>query len=207
MSQDRGPAAASLYACADIVGYRRLSARLQAESQDVLARFLDASLAEAGTRPGAVAAQDQGGARLLKFPAQADIGRVLAVMPRSLHDRLRDRNQDLAVQARIRVRLAFAMGVSIQGRPGLVGDAPAAVVRLANAKVFRDAMSAVPQCECGVIMDGFLYGQYVCQDFRPDMSAAEYLQVRVIDLAQGFAADAWLRLPGCPPQALRSKLG
>jgi hypothetical protein len=202
-----GPPASTLYAYADIVGYSRFNARLQEESQDRLVRILDASLTEAGLRPEAVTGQNQGDARLLRFPAAADVGRVLAVMPRHLQGELAARNEFMAPQARLRVRLAYAMGISVEGRAGLVGNAPIAVVRLANASTFRQAMGAVPRADSGVILDTYLYDQYVRQDFRPDMGAAEYIPVRVHDPAKAFTADAWLRLPGCPPDELSALVG
>lgn len=196
----------TLYAYADIVGYSRLNARLQEESQDRLVRVLDASLAEAGISPGTVTAQDQGDARLLRFPAGADAGRVLAVMPRHLHGEVTSRNEFMAPEARMRVRLAFAMGISIQGRSGLVGNAPIAVVRLANAERFKSAMAAVPEAASGVIVDDYLYSEYIRQDFRPDMEAGQYLKLVVEDEAKGFTAQAWLRLPGCEPRLLAKML-
>jgi hypothetical protein len=205
-AQPGGPPTSTLYAYGDVVGYSRFNARLQEECQDRLVRILDASLAEAGIRPDGVAAQDQGDARLLRFPAAADVGRVLAVMPRHLQGELAARNEFMTPQARLRVRLAFAMGISVQGRAGLVGNAPIAVVRLANSSVFRQAMGAAPQADSGVIMDDYLYGQYVRQDFRWDMNAGEYLQVHVKEPAKDFTADAWLRLPGCPADQLAGLL-
>ena len=94
------------------------------------------------------------------------------------------------------------MGISVQGRSGLVGNAPVAVVRLANSAVFRRAIGATPQADSGVIMDDYLYGQYVRQDFRWDMNAAEYLPVRVDEPAKDFTAAAWLRVPGYSPDQL-----
>lgn len=197
-----GPPASTLYAYADIVGYSRFNARLQAESQDRLVRILDAGLAEAGLRPDSVAAQDQGDARFLSFPPAADVARVLAVMPRHLAGELAARNEFMTPAARLRIRLAYAMGISAPGSSGLVGSAPIAVVRLANAAEFRSAMRQVPQADTGVIIDDYLYGQYVRQDFRWDMDPGEYLRVQVSDPAKGFTADAWLRVPGCPPADL-----
>ena len=136
----RGGPVSALYAFADIVGYSRLTVRLQKMSQDDLADLLDISLAEAGIRPELVEAQDQGDARLLMFPPHTEPARVLAVMPRHLNDELLARNQDMAAHAQMRVRLSFTMGVAVPGGTGLAGAAPIAVVRLNNS----DQSSAGP---------------------------------------------------------------
>jgi hypothetical protein len=185
-----------LYAFADIVGYSRLDARLQKMTQDYLASLLDASLAETGARPGQVAPQDQGDARLLRFPAGTDAAKVLAVMPRHINDELLVRNQDMAPHARMRVRLSFTMGVAAQGGTGLAGAAPIAVVRLANSAIFRRAMHIALQAQCGVILDHYLYSQYVRQKFRADISPDDYVSVHVSDPEKDFEEAAWIKLFG-----------
>lgn len=186
----------ALYAFADIVGYSRFNARLQEASQDDLVRVLDRGMAEAGARPERVAAQDQGDARLLTFPAGTDVVKVLAVMPRFINDELVSRNQDMAEHARMRVRLAFSLGASTQGRAGLVGAAPIAVARLANSAVFRQAMRAAPKAQCGLIIDNYLHGEWVLQGFRADINPEDYVAVCVSHPEKGFEATAWIRLFG-----------
>jgi class 3 adenylate cyclase len=195
-----GPPVNALYAFADIVGYSRFNARLQAESQDRLSRCLDASLAEARVDPDTARKQDQGDARLLCFPPDADVARVLALMPHYLHGDLLARNEDLAPHAQLRVRLSFAMGPATPGATGLAGEAPITVVRLGNSARFRAAMKSAPQAHCGVIVDDHLYRAYIRQDFRPDMQAGEYVPVRVRDPGKDFDAQAWVRIFGCSPE-------
>ncbi len=197
----------ALYSFADVVGYSRLSARLQKLSQGNLVGILDLATGEAGVRPGLVTAQDQGDARLLAFPAGTDVAKVLAVMPRSFNDELTARNRDMAEHARMRVRLAFSMGASIRGEAGLVGAAPVTVVRIANSAVFRQAMRAAPLAQCGVMIDDFLHGECVRQEFRADMDSDDYAPVRVSDPDKGFEAAAWMRLFGYSGQQVRSLLG
>jgi hypothetical protein len=197
----------SLHAFADIVGYSGLSARLQEESQERLHRVLHRSLTEAGIRPEAVTAQDQGDARLLTFPVDTDVAKVLAVMPRYLYGELLARNHDMAPHAHLRVRLSFTMGTAGPGQTGLTGQAPIAVVRLSNSACFRRAMAAAPQSSCGVIIDDHLHHGYVRQDFRPDMDAEEYVPVHVSEPEKGFEAAAWLRLFGCSSRHLQSLIG
>jgi hypothetical protein len=186
----------ALYAFADIVGYSRLNARLQAISQQDLSDLLNAGLIQAGVQPDHVVPQDQGDARLLWFPGDTDAARVLAIMPRYLNDGLTARNQDMVPHAQMRIRLSFTMGVAEPGATGLTGMAPVAVVRLGNSGAFRRAMSAAPNARCGVIMDNYLYGEYVRQGYRPDINPNDYAQVRIFDTEKGFEAMAWIRLPG-----------
>src|SRR5262249_40403063 len=144
-----------------------------------LASLLDDGIAEADVSPKLVAWQDQGDARMTRFPSSVDAGKILAVLPRFLNDELLARNQDMAVHARIRIRMAFAMGASVPGATGRVGDAPIAVARLINWDPFRHAMTKAGDAQVGVIIDDHLHGQYVRQNFRADLDAGDYTPVRV----------------------------
>lgn len=195
-NQDADPLRQALYAFADIVTYSQLTTRLQKISQQDLRDLLDAALTQAGVRPEQVVPQDQGDARLLWFPAGADVARVLALMPRYLNDSLNDRNEDMAPHARMRVRLSFTMGAGEPGATGLTGKAVVAAVRLGNSGLFRQAMSAAPEAQCGVIMDGHLHDEYVGQNFRPDMNPDDYAQAIIFNPDKGFEATAWMKLFG-----------
>jgi hypothetical protein len=184
-----------LYGFADIVGYSKMSTRLQKSSQDYLVELLDDSLAEAGVQARNVAAQDQGDARFLTFPGGTDIAKVLAVLPRYLNDELLSRNLDMAEHARMQVRLSFTIGATVRGGTGFAGSAPIAVVRLSNFPLFRRIMTEA-QAQCGVIIDDHLYRQYVVQRMRPDIRSDDYVPVRVADAQKDFAENAWLRLLG-----------
>jgi hypothetical protein len=207
----RPPAASEpgdvLHAFADIVGYSKLNARLQKLGQDDLVSILDRGLAEAGVDPGRVAAQDQGDARLLVFPAGADAAKVLAVLPRVVNDELTARNRDMAEHARMRVRLAFTMGASGRGGSGLVGAAPIAVARMANSELFRRAMRAAPLAQCGLLVDDYLHRQWVRQGFRADISPGDYAPVRISQPDKGFDEAGWLRLFGYSGQQVSALLG
>jgi hypothetical protein len=194
--RSRGVPAHALHVFADIVGYSQLPVRLQKVSQDYMATVLDDSMEEAGVLPELVAGQDQGDGSLLALPPDIDVAKVLAVMPRYLNDELLARNEDMAPHARMRLRVAFSMGVSAPGRQGLVGGAPIAVARLVNWGPFRHAMTAATQAQCGVIIDDHLHAQYVRQQFRPDASPGEYVPARVRLPDKGFDATAWVRLYG-----------
>jgi hypothetical protein len=204
--QARGGPVSALYAFADIVGYSRLTVRLQKMSQDDLADLLGVSLAEAGIRPELVETQDQGDARLLMFPPHTEPARVLAVMPRHLNDELLARNQDMAAHAQMRVRLSFTMGVAVPGGTGLAGAAPIAVVRLNNSDILRQAMATAPAAQCGVIIDNYLHGEYVRQGFRADISPDDYVSVRVSNPEKGFDAAAWMKLFGYSRQQIAALL-
>jgi hypothetical protein len=187
-----------LYAFADIVGYSKLNVRLQKISQDDLVSVLNRGLAASDTDPGRVAAQDQGDARLLAFPPDADTAKVLAIMPRVIHEELAARNADMAPHAHARVRLAFAMGASLPAGAGLAGAAPIAAARLANSDVFRRGMRLAPRAQCGLLIDSYLYSQWVLQGFRTDLDPRGFASVRVRASAKGFDEPAWLKLFGYP---------
>lgn len=196
----------ALHAFADIVGYSQLTARLQKTSQDYLASVLDDSMSEAGVRPELVTGQDQGDARLLTFPTGTDVAKVLATMPRYLNDELLARNEDIAPHARMRIRMAFSMGVSVPGRTGLVGQAPIAVARLVNWDKFRHVMAEAAQAQCGVIIDDHLHSEYVRQRFRPDIIPDDYVRVHVSNADKGFEATAWVKIFGYSGQQVTALL-
>jgi hypothetical protein len=202
---DDGPQQA-LYAFADIVGYSSLSARLQRLGQHDLVEMLRRGAGEAGVEPETMAAQDQGDAQLLTFPPGTDAAKVLAVLPRFADEELGVRNRDMAEHARMGVRLAFAMGASVRGAAGLVGDAPIAVARLANSEVFRRAMRVAPRARCGVLIDDYLHAQLVKPGFRADIDPDDYVAVRVQHPDKGFDAPAWIKLFGYSGQQLRGLL-
>jgi hypothetical protein len=186
----------SLHAFGDIVGYSRLNAFQQAESQERLARIMDDSLLDAGISPNSVLKQDQGDARFLTFPANTDVAKVLAIMPRRFSDDLRASNRDAAPHARLRIRLSFVFGAAASGVTGYAGNAAIAVVRLSNALQLRDAMRDNKVAELGVIVDQYLYQQFIMQGFRPDLAPEEYQQVQVVDQEKNFQGIAWIRLVG-----------
>ena len=196
----------SLYAYADIVCYSRLNAYQQAECHERLARVLDEGLADAGVCPDSVHTQDHGDAQLLTLPEGTEISRVLAVMPRRVDDKLRARNTDTALHARMRVRLAFATGPSTTERTAHADNASITVVRLCNAPTLREAMTAKPGAHLGVIIHGSLYREYVLQASRPDIGTDEYLGAHVSLPEKGFEAAAWIRLVGYPAQEWRSSV-
>lgn len=196
----------TLHAVADIVAYSRFNAGQQVQAQDRLAQVLDRSMTEAGANPATVMTQDHGDARFLSFPMKTNVARVLAVMPRHLNDELTAGNQDMTLDARLRIRLSFAMGPVEQGKTGLIGTAPITVERLSSAARFRLAMKAAPSAYLGVIMDDHLYDSYVRPGFRPDMNAHDYLHVHLIDPEKDFEAGAWIRLFGCSPRELATLL-
>jgi hypothetical protein len=186
----------TLYAFADIVGWSKMNVRLQRLSQDDLVAFLDQGIIEAGIRPDEVEPQNQGDARLLTFPVGTDVAKVLTALPRTINDELVARNRDMADHARMRVRLALSMGASTSGSAGRVGAAPIAVTRIANSDLFRDAMRAAPRADLGLMIDDYLYSQFVRQGFRADMSPDDYVPIHISYAEKGFEAAAWLRLYG-----------
>lgn len=196
----------ALYGFADIVGWSSLNARLQALSTSDLVDFLELGLIEAGIDPEQVDGQDQGDARFLTFPSQADPGEVLAKLPRRMDHQLAARNRDMAAHAQMRVRMAFSMGASAPGAAGRVGQAPIAVARLVNSDILRSVMGAAQEVRCGVIVDSYVYEEYIKQRFRVDLEPADWVQVQVTAPSKNFEAAAWIRLLGRTGEQLRGLL-
>ena len=194
----------SLHCFADIVAYSGRNPYQQADCQQRLLKIIDESLIDAGLSPGSVQGESQGDARMLTFPDGLDVSRVLALMPRRFNDELVAYNRDVAPHARIRVRLAFAIGPSAQGQIGRAGTAPITVVRLSNAHALRAAMTAEPGAHLGVIIEDDLYRKHVAQAFRPDLKVDEYTKMHVSFPDKDFEEDAWIRLVGYPASTLQA---
>jgi Ricin-type beta-trefoil lectin domain len=188
----------SLHAVIDIVGYGQRDFRQQDESQKHLVEFVKVSLHEA--RAGRVRTGPRGDALTLTFPDGRNVSEVLAVIPRRLSYELNAFNRGKMPDARMRVRLSFAMGPSVPGPLGEVGSAPVVVARLNNASALRKAMKAEPNAYLGVCIDDYLYFQHVAQASRPDLEPDEYYQVDVSDHEKDFKARAWIRLVGHQPR-------
>jgi hypothetical protein len=196
-----------LYGFADIIGWSKLNARLQAQSTGDLVDFLELGMVEASIDPDQVEVQDQGDARFLTFPAGTDPAEVLAKLPRRMDHQLAARNRDMAAHAQLRVRMAFSMGASAPGAAGRVGQAPIAVARLVNSDILRCVMRRAAEVRCGVIIDSYLYEQCVQQRFRADLDPGDWAIAPVSIPEKGFEATGWVRLFGRTGEQSRGLLG
>jgi hypothetical protein len=190
---------ALLYCLADIVGFSGMGVIRQGECQDLLVQLLDMSMEEAGVDPASVTRGDRGDALIIAFPPRTDVARVLARMTRRLDDEIRARNKYVEPGAQLRVRLSYALGPAAPGALGDRGRTPVAVTRLSNASQFRKIMKSLPNAYVGVIVDDFLYQNFVCEDYRADLCPDEYRHCRVHDADKSFDAGAWIRILACSP--------
>jgi hypothetical protein len=190
----------SLHAYFDIVGYSRLNVRQHEDRQKLLVWLINGGLEQARVRRDQVIYGDQGDARMLTFPDGVSVSRVLDVMPRWFNDALTAFNRDKAPYARMRVRIAFAMGPSAPGVIGQLGYGPIAASRLSDAGPLKDALEAEPDANVGVIIDDSLYRQHVAQPSHRDLKKDEYRQEFVS--YKGFEEFGWIRLVGYPASAL-----
>ncbi|HUI59589.1 MAG TPA: hypothetical protein VLX90_05175, partial [Steroidobacteraceae bacterium] len=179
-----------------IVDYDQLDVGQQADSRDLLASILDHSLGDAGILPVSVSQHGEGSARMLTFRANIDIVRVLAVMPRRFEEDLNAHNQVTAPHARLRMWLSYVHGPAAIGTIGRSSCGATKVARISNDSQFRQAMRASPDTYVGVMVDDYLYTNYVQQESRPDLHPEEYVATHVSDREIGFEADAWMRLVG-----------
>jgi hypothetical protein len=100
----------------------------------------------------------------------------------------------MELHARMRLRMAFTVGVSEPGATGRIGAAPIAVARLVDWSKFRRVMGETADAYVGVIIDDHLHSQYVRQDFRSDIDPRDYAPARISNTDKGFEADAWVRI-------------
>jgi hypothetical protein len=146
-----------------------------------------------------------GDSNITRWGAGTDVLKLVVDYPRELSAELARVNEAVAARNRIWLHLAIVAGLSESTPHGLVGDAPIAAGRLADAGQWRNVPSPthtspthpspLHRCPVVVILDARLYQDMVKQrrrGFDPD----EY--VRVVSWeGKGSERAAWITAPGC----------
>jgi hypothetical protein len=184
-----------LFAAAAIADYDRRTPAQQRDLQERLSRITEYSVAEIGEDSGSIEYQDQDGVLLIGFSENANVAKVLAEFPRQASLALAERNQDMKPTAKLRLRLAFAMGPTLPGRAARTGQAAIEAGRLSNAAPLRAALAGCA-ADLAMIITDDLYRTYVMQQFRPDLKPGDFLSASVEDPERGFQPSVWITLPG-----------
>jgi hypothetical protein len=187
-----------LHAAIDAESYSGRTSLPQRDLQSRIQAALYGAAEAIGFAPSQLWFQPQGDGGTIRFPPAIDEAAVVAGLTRELRVELEAVNRELVRAARVRLRLAFVVGVSSPAALGLAGDPPVAVNRLLNAQELRARLAAAPEAALAVIIPDALYTELVMHRLR-GLDPAEWQPVRVVDTSKKFDSAAWITVPGAAP--------
>lgn len=186
-----------LHAALDAAAYSTRTSLRQRDLQDRLQAVLSRAMEAIGFDLDALWLQPQGDGALIRFPADIDETAAVAGLIRELHVELTTLNSELIPAAWLRLRLALHVGLSHGAALGLAGDALVVVSRLVNSPQLRDLLKRSEHAPLVVIAAESVYQDLVVQRFR-GLDPDDWVSADVVDDAKGFAARAWMTVPGKP---------
>lgn len=194
-----GPVHRLISACA-MEDYGRLTSDEQRDLRNDLTDLEERAAGNVGLDRSKAVIQLAGDTNITRWPAETDILKLVVDYPRELSAELARINRAVIARNRIRLHLAIVAGLSKSTPHGLVGDAPIAAVRLADADQWRNVRSRAHRCPVVVILDARLYQEMVKQR-TPGFAPDEYAHV-VVSEEKGREGAAWITAPGCDHEAL-----
>jgi hypothetical protein len=189
-----------LHAALDAEAYSGRTSLRQRDLQQRIEQALFRAAEAIGFAPQSLWLQPQGDGGLLRFPAGIDEAATMAGLIRELRTELVAVNRDLVPDARVRLRLAFHVGLSQDARLGLAGEAPVSVSRLVNSSALRARLSEAVDASLVVIIPDALFQDLVVHRLR-GLDPDEWDPTRVTDRAKKFDCAAWMTTPGSGPRA------
>ncbi|GLZ07040.1 hypothetical protein Acsp03_45060 [Actinomadura sp. NBRC 104412] len=138
-------------------------------------KIIRGTLEEAGVPSRGTWTRAGAGGWAVTLPADADVPSVLAEVPRRAAARLALHNGRRVPEARLRLLVAFAMGPTVGGPDGPVGQGPRVAERLARLVAAQEEAEA----PFAVVLSRALYEQYVAPGFRLDLSPDAFRPVAV----------------------------
>lgn len=184
-----------LHAAIDAESYSGRTSLPQRDMQERVQAVLHRAAEAIGFGPARLWFQPQGDGGTIRFPAGIDEAAALVGLMRELRVELEAVNRDLIPAARVRLRLAFVVGVSQPAALGLAGDPPVAVNRLLNAQELRARLAAAPEASLAVIIPNTLFQDLVVHRLR-GLDPVDWEQIHVVDTAKKFDSHAWMTVPG-----------
>ncbi|MFI1993939.1 hypothetical protein [Actinoplanes sp. NPDC020271] len=179
----------------DMESYSKRSNVLQHRAQVAFKQIMEKACAEAGLDRNSWRIQPGGDGELAILPPQvserAIVGKLAPVVDRLL----REHNQGLASEARIRLRLAVHQGlVHLDGANGFPSDAVVHVCRLNDSPQLKQALRTHWVANAALIVSDSLYRDVIVhyQDLRPDQFAKVVAEIP----EKNFEATAWIHVPG-----------
>jgi len=192
------PAIRRLCLAVDVESYSRRSRPEQLDVQNRLLWAMVQACRAAGVKPARCDRQDSGDGQILILPAGIDESAVLPSAVLGLLTALHRVNHPAGSGGRIRLRVSIGQGAIQVGATGFVAPAVVTVCRLLNSDELRAALAASPGNDAAFIVMADLYHDMFAQGYG-GLPAQGFSPVHVSQPAKGFAADAWIQVPGRLP--------
>lgn len=192
-----GPAV-RLCMAADVVGYsRRSNADTECLQRD-LVEVLGRARRAAGIADSAVRPQPQGDGQFTVLPVAVDESAVIPALLRELGESLIRRDATLAVEQRMRLRIALHRGLVKEGSNGWVGSSAIAVHRILDAPPLRTAVQQNPAASYVLGVPEVLFRDVIVP--AVESPAPDEFREMLVDLpAKNYVERAWLYVgPGLP---------
>jgi hypothetical protein len=162
-----------------------------------LAEILDGVCEETDLERAAWNLQPTGEGELAVLPPGVDEGRLIDDLVRALSRRLRVVNGTLAVDDRIRMRLAMHIGIAETTESGFRGPAPRYVGELCRSPRLRALLAERPDADFALALSAPLYQDHV--DFAyPDFRVQDFRKLDVDVAGSRSPQRVWVCL--CPPE-------
>ncbi len=180
---------------ADMESYSKRNNVLQYRAQLAFRRIMDEATTEVGLARVDWLIQQGGDGELAILPAGTSERTVAAKLAPVADRLLREHNQGLAPEAKVRLRLAVHQGlVHLDGANGFPSDAVVHVCRLADSPQLKQALRDFPDANVALAVSDSLYREVIehYRDLRPD----HFARTRAEIVDKGFSATAWIYVPG-----------
>jgi hypothetical protein len=179
----------------DMESYSGRTNVLQYRAQLAFKVIMDEATAEIGLHRVDWRIQQGGDGELAVLPAGTSERVVVARLVPVLDRLLRDHNQGLALEAKVRLRIAVHQGlVHLDGANGFPSEAVVHVCRLVDSPQLKAALRRFSGANVAFIVSDSLYQEVVrhYQDLRPEQFAC--VSARLPE--KKFDATAWIFVPG-----------
>lgn len=179
----------------DMESYSSRNNVLQYRAQGAFRQILADATADVGLDRVAWKTQQGGDGELAILPPGVSERTVAAKLAPVADRLLRQHNQGLAPEAKIRLRLAVHQGlVHLDGANGFPGDAVVHVCRLVDSPQAKDALRRFPSANVALVVSDSLFREVIEHygDLRPD----QFAEVRAEIPDKRFSAPAWIYVPG-----------
>ncbi|MEU8819075.1 hypothetical protein [Actinoplanes sp. NPDC048796] len=180
---------------ADMESYSKRNNVLQHRAQVAFRRIMDDATTEVGLDRVDWLIQQGGDGELAVLPAGTSERTVAAKLAPVADRLLREHNQGLEPEARVRLRLAVHQGlVHLDGANGFPSDAVVHVCRLVDSPQLKRALRDFPGANVALVVSDSLYREVIehYRDLRPE----HFVHTRAEIADKGFSAAAWIYVPG-----------
>lgn len=180
---------------ADMESYSKRNNVLQHRAQIAFRQIMADAAAEVGLDRVNWLIQQGGDGELAVLPAGTSERSVAGKLAPAADRLLREHNQDLRPEARVRLRLGVHQGlVHLDGANGFPSDAVVHACRLVDSPELKQALRRFPGADVALIVSDPLYREVIehYRDLRPE----QFEEVRAEIPDKGFSAAAWIYVPG-----------